>query len=132
MAARRGAPSKAKKKVTPAPVRRALHYKVVEISNVDETTLERTINEWVPRGWAFDGVQFAMRESSKRPSMGFVYFTREGEVLEDEPVPTQTAFRENDEADRHLRRVVLGGELSAEPVQDAWSRLQSMANEADE
>jgi hypothetical protein len=26
-----------------------------------------------------DGVQFAMRESSKRPAMAFVFFTREGE-----------------------------------------------------
>ena len=61
-----------------SPERRALHYKVVELSSVDEHTLERTINEWVPMGWKFDGLQFAMRESSKRPSMAFVFFTREG------------------------------------------------------
>jgi hypothetical protein len=56
-----------------------LQYKVVELSTVDEGSLERTLNEWVPKGWTLDGVQFAMRESSKRPAMAFVFFTREGE-----------------------------------------------------
>ena len=30
-------------------------------------------------GWNFDTVQFAMRESSKRPAMAFVTFTREAD-----------------------------------------------------
>lgn len=55
-----------------------LLYKVVELSTVDEAALERTLNEWVAQGWTFDGVQFAMREASKRPSMAFVFFTRQG------------------------------------------------------
>lgn len=66
-----------------APVVRApgpLQYKVVELSTVDEGSLERTLNEWIPKGWNLDGVQFAMRESSKRPAMAFVFFTREGEA----------------------------------------------------
>ncbi len=66
-------------------VGKSLLYKVVEISNVDEHSLERTLNEWVPKGWAFDGVQFAMRESSKRPSMAFVFFTRMGHAVEVQP-----------------------------------------------
>jgi hypothetical protein len=41
--------------------------------------LEETLNEWTAKGWRFDGMQFAMRESSKRPSMAFVIFTREKE-----------------------------------------------------
>ena len=63
------------------PVIRApgpLQYKVVELSTVDEGSLERTLNEWNAKGWNLDGVQFAMRESSKRPAMAFVFFTREG------------------------------------------------------
>jgi hypothetical protein len=55
-----------------------LQYKVVELSTVDEGSLERTVNEWSAKGWNLDGVQFAMRESSKRPAMAFVFFTREG------------------------------------------------------
>ena len=54
-----------------------IEYKVVETSAVSDEELERIINEWVARGWAFDGMQFAMRDSSKRPSMAFVLFTRE-------------------------------------------------------
>ncbi len=54
-----------------------LQYKVVELSTVDEGTLEFTVNHWVEQGWNLDGVQFAMRESSKRPSMAFVFFTRD-------------------------------------------------------
>jgi hypothetical protein len=59
-------------------LQRELQYKVVELSTVDEGSLERTLNEWIARGWNLDGVQFAMRESSKRPAMAFVFFTREG------------------------------------------------------
>ena len=54
-------------------------YKVVEVSVVTEDSLEEVLNEWTREGWRFDGMQFAMRESSKRPSMAFVLFTREGE-----------------------------------------------------
>ncbi len=51
-------------------------YKVVETSTVTEDELERIINEQVRAGWTLDGIQFAMRESSRRPSMGFLLFTR--------------------------------------------------------
>ncbi len=51
-------------------------YKVVETSSVTDETLERIINETVATGWQLDGIQFAMRESSKRPAMAFVLFTR--------------------------------------------------------
>lgn len=52
-------------------------YKVVELPNVTDEDLEATLNEWTARGWQLDGVHFAMRESSKRPAMAFVTFTRE-------------------------------------------------------
>jgi hypothetical protein len=51
-------------------------YKVVETSSVNEDELERIINERVAEGWTFDGMQFAMRDSSKRPAMAFLLFTR--------------------------------------------------------
>ncbi len=53
-----------------------LEYKVVESSTVTDEELTRVINEYVGQGWVFDGIQFAMRESSKRPAMAFVMFTR--------------------------------------------------------
>ncbi|MGH2897658.1 MAG: DUF4177 domain-containing protein [Solirubrobacteraceae bacterium] len=57
-------------------------YKVVETSSVGEDELERIINERVAEGWVFDGMQFAMRESSKRPAMAFLLFTRKAEAGE--------------------------------------------------
>ena len=56
-----------------------LQYKVVELSEVTDQQIERAVNEWTPQGWAWDGMHFAMRESSKRPSMAFLTFTREAE-----------------------------------------------------
>ena len=53
-----------------------LTYKVVETSTVTDDELERIINQWVAAGWNFEGMQFAMRDASKRPSMAFVLFTQ--------------------------------------------------------
>ena len=39
--------------------------------------IEKTLNQWTVEGWTFDSMHFAMRESSKRPSMAFMSFTRE-------------------------------------------------------
>jgi hypothetical protein len=52
-------------------------FKVVETSSVTDEELESILNEWTAQGWKLDSVQFAMRDSSKRPSMAFVTFTRE-------------------------------------------------------
>lgn len=54
-----------------------IEYKVVEIPVVTDESIEEALNLWTVRGWHFDGVQFAMREASKRPAMAFVLFTRE-------------------------------------------------------
>jgi hypothetical protein len=52
-------------------------YKVVEVTSVTEDMLEEALNDWTRQGWRFEGMQFAMRESSKRPAMAFLLFTRE-------------------------------------------------------
>ncbi len=52
-------------------------YKVIEISLVTDETIESVLNEWIAQGWTFDGIQFAMRDSSPRPSMAFATFKRE-------------------------------------------------------
>jgi hypothetical protein len=121
---RRATPKKKKK---PSPVAKTLSYKVVELSNVDEAALEHTVNEWVSAGWSFDGVQFAMRESSKRPAMAFVFFTRVGE---------SNRFRSEASADAHLRRLVLGDEALAavqpRTTADAYARLTELANGDDD
>jgi hypothetical protein len=85
-----------------------LQYKVVELSTVDEGSLERTLNEWTPKGWNLDGVQFAMRESSKRPAMAFVFFTREGEAQ----------AHDTEEARERLMRLSETGSPTAELAAD--------------
>ena len=51
-------------------------YKVIELSTVTDESIEDTLNEWTQRGFVLDGIHFAMRESSKRPAMAFIVFTR--------------------------------------------------------
>lgn len=57
-----------------------VQYKVVECSSPTDEELERILNEWAGRGWRFEGYHFAMRESSKRPAMAFVTFSRDGDA----------------------------------------------------
>ncbi len=52
-------------------------YKVVELSMVSAEDIEAALNEWTAEGWTFDNIQFAMRESSKRPAMAFLSFVRD-------------------------------------------------------
>jgi hypothetical protein len=54
-----------------------LEYKIVEVQTPTDDELTRVVNEWVGKGWRFENFQFAMRESSKRPAMAFVVFTKE-------------------------------------------------------
>ena len=51
-------------------------YKVVEISEVTDLKLEEILNQWTAQGWRLESMQFAMRDSSPRPAMAFVTFTR--------------------------------------------------------
>ena len=61
-----------------------LRYKVVETQIVTDEIIEDIINSWVDKGWHLDGVRFAMSDASRRPSMAFILFTREGETPEEE------------------------------------------------
>ena len=54
-----------------------LVYKVVELATVGAEEIEEALNEWTAAGWTFDTMQFAMRDSSKRPAMAFLAFTRD-------------------------------------------------------
>ncbi len=137
MASKRGSKKGGlKQKVDAAPpARRSLLYKVVELSSVDEHGLEHVINQWVAQGWAFDGVQFAMRESSKRPAMAFVFFTKEGDAVVEEPSLVVTAavavhdFRPADDAEAHLKRLAAEAAAEGSPMNDAWERLAALAKD---
>ncbi|MEE8474339.1 MAG: DUF4177 domain-containing protein [Myxococcota bacterium] len=58
----------------------AVQYKVVETGTVTDDMLESILNEWTGQGWSLDSMQFAMRDSSRRPCMAFITFTREAEA----------------------------------------------------
>jgi hypothetical protein len=53
-----------------------LVYKVVEVTPVTDEELEKALNRWTAQGYHFIGIQFAMRESSPRPSLAFVIFVK--------------------------------------------------------
>jgi hypothetical protein len=55
----------------------SIEYKIVEITTVTDEAIESVLNEWVAQGWVYDGLQFAMRDSSPRPCMAFATFKRE-------------------------------------------------------
>ncbi|MAI77735.1 MAG: DUF4177 domain-containing protein [Deltaproteobacteria bacterium] len=52
-------------------------YKVIELSSVTDDEIENALNQWTAEGWTFESIHFAMRESSKRPAMAFISFTRD-------------------------------------------------------
>ncbi len=54
----------------------AITWKVVELSFVSDVEIEQVLNEWTRQGFTLDNIQFAMRDSSKRPSMAFISFTK--------------------------------------------------------
>ena len=51
-------------------------YRVVEVSPVGEETLERTLNERIAEGWAFESIHFVQREGSHRPALAYLFFVR--------------------------------------------------------
>jgi hypothetical protein len=105
-------PSPARRR-TAAPVPVVLHYKVVELSTVDEATLEEAVNGWVHQGWTVESVHFAMRESSKRPAMAFVFFTR----------AHRAAAPDREAAQARLQQLAHG----SPGTPGAWERLAQMA-----
>jgi hypothetical protein len=131
--ARKTSSRKPASRTSAGPGARTLEYKVVELSHVDESALERSVNQWAQAGWTFDGVQFAMRDSSKRPSMAFLFFTRPGVPLvesEPEPEPEPAAFRSPEAARAHLERLVRDEPNPVTTtVHDAWARLQQLAGD---
>ena len=53
----------------------AMTYKVVEISTVTDEEIERVVNEWAAKGYAFASIHFVTAPSSRRPVMAFLFFS---------------------------------------------------------
>jgi hypothetical protein len=54
-------------------------YKFVELSIVTDETIEKSVNEWIGKGWQLDGIRFVTSDASRRPQMAFLSFVRDGE-----------------------------------------------------
>lgn len=119
-----------------------LEYKVIELSLVDERSLEQTVNHWVGQGWRLENVQFAMRESSRRPSMAFVFFTRAQALMSGpepgEPEGDASRVDAKARAQARLERLASRGDTLTHATapeardpgpQDAWARLRQLAED---
>ncbi len=53
-------------------------YKVVETSTVTDEEIEKILNQWTAEGYRFESVHFVTTESSRRPKMAFLFFTKNG------------------------------------------------------
>lgn len=60
-----------------------MQYKVIETSDVTEESLEKILNQWTGEGWRFDGMQFVVKESARRPTMAFLLFVKEDDPGKD-------------------------------------------------
>jgi hypothetical protein len=52
-------------------------YKVVETSTVTDEEIERLVNDWASKGYAFASIHFVTTQASRRPVMAFLFFTEE-------------------------------------------------------
>lgn len=51
-------------------------YKVVELNPVTDEELEKALNDWTAKGYAFESIHFVTSDSSRRPRMAFIFFAR--------------------------------------------------------
>jgi hypothetical protein len=52
-------------------------YKVVELSDVTDEAIESALNRWTAEGYRFESLHFACSPGSRRPSMAFLFFSRD-------------------------------------------------------
>jgi len=119
-ALRRGQKADAMLGASPSRASLASEYKVVELTTVDEISLETALNEWVRRGWRLDSVQFAMRDSSRRPAMAFVLFTR---LSERKVAPESRGSLNRNASDLAALQPSSEEHVSSDP----WRRLRQLA-----
>ncbi len=53
-----------------------MEYKVVETSMVTDEEIEKILNDWTGKGYSFDSIHFVVKDSSRRPGMAFIFFTK--------------------------------------------------------
>ena len=53
-------------------------YRVEELSDVNDRTIEETLNRVTRDGYRFESVHFVTQPGNRRPTMAFLFFTRAG------------------------------------------------------
>ena len=51
-----------------------MKYKVIEISPVDDETIEGELNRMLESGWEYERIEFVQQTGVRRPSMAFMFF----------------------------------------------------------
>lgn len=51
-------------------------WRVVEVTDVSDRSIEEALNGASREGWRFESVHFVTQAGSRRPSMAFLFFTR--------------------------------------------------------
>ena len=49
-------------------------YKVVEIADVTDLSVEEALNAWTAEGYRFESIHFVTQPGNRRPSMAFLFF----------------------------------------------------------
>ena len=52
-------------------------YKVVEVQDVCDQEIESALNRWTGKGYRFETLHFVVPAGSRRPSLAFLFFTRD-------------------------------------------------------
>jgi len=53
-------------------------YHVEELSDVSDKAIEEILNRASGEGFRFESIHFVTQQGNRRPSMAFLFFTREG------------------------------------------------------
>jgi hypothetical protein len=52
-------------------------YRVVELSDVSDRTIEEALNRVTAEGFRFESIHFVSQPGTRRPTMAFLFFTRD-------------------------------------------------------
>ncbi len=50
-------------------------WRVVEVTDVGDRSIEEALNAASSEGWRFESVHFVIQPGNRRPSMAFLFFT---------------------------------------------------------
>ena len=52
-------------------------WRVVELTGVTDRSIEEALNAAAGEGWRFESVHFVTQPGNRRPTMAFLFFTRD-------------------------------------------------------